>query len=71
MSKHGEAPVQLDHPEATKQKKHVCQTMQESIGCDLLQVYDLSQPLKVCRPKAQPNGFNMLMQRHPTLLNPT
>ena len=50
MSKHGEAPVQLDHPEATKQKKHVCQTKQESIGCDMLRVHDLSQPLKVCRP---------------------
>ena len=40
---------QLDRPEATKQKKHVCQTIQGSIGCDMLQGYDLSQPLQVCR----------------------
>ena len=38
-----------DHPEATKQTKYVCQTMQESIGCDMLQGYDLTQPLKVCK----------------------
>jgi len=41
---------QLDHPEAIKQKKRACQTtcMQESRGCDMLQAYDLSQPLNVC-----------------------